>query len=260
MTVMIGVFDSGVGGLTVLTEIRRLLPSADLLYLADQARAPYGVRSLDEVAEMAEQASLWLLERGADMVTIACNTASAAALHSLRARHPAVRFVGMEPAVKPAAVRTATGVIGVVATAATFQGELFASVVQRHSLGATILTQACPGWVELVEAGVIQGPAARKQVESCLTPILQGGADTLVLGCTHFGFLVPLIEEVVGPSIAIIDPAPAVARQVERIAPSRGEVGEVLLATSGNTALFEKMAYALAGIEADGPVLACTWQ
>ncbi|HSJ82521.1 MAG TPA: glutamate racemase [Acidimicrobiia bacterium] len=260
MAVMIGVFDSGVGGLTVLTEIRRLLPSADLLYLADQGRAPYGVRSLDEVAEMAEQASLWLLERGADMVTIACNTASAAALHSLRARHPAVRFVGMEPAVKPAAVRTATGVIGVVATAATFQGELFASVVQRHSLGATILTQACPGWVELVEAAITEGPTARKQVESCLTPILQGGADTLVLGCTHFGYLVPLIEEVAGPALAIIDPAPAVARQVERVAPSRGGEGKVLLATSGNTALFEKMAYALAGIEADEPVLACIWQ
>jgi glutamate racemase len=256
---MIGVFDSGVGGLTVLTEIRRLLPSADLLYLADQGRAPYGVRSLEEVAAMAEQASGWLLERGASMVTIACNTASAAALHRLRARHPEVPFVGMEPAVKPAAVRTATGVIGVVATAATFQGELFASVVKRHSQGARIITQACPSWVELVEAAVIAGRLARSRVESCLAPILHAGADTLVLGCTHFGYLIPIIEEVAGPALTVIDPAPAVARQVERVAGSPDGAGRVLLATSGDPVLFEKAAYTLAGIEADQPVLACTW-
>jgi glutamate racemase len=256
---MIGVFDSGVGGLTVLTEIRRLLPSADLLYLADQARAPYGVRTLEEVAAMAEQASGWLLHRGASMVTIACNTASAAALHRLRARHPEVPFVGMEPAVKPAAVRTATGVIGVVATAATFQGQLFASVVQRHSRGATIITQACPTWVELVEAADIEGPTAKSRVESCLAPILQAGADTLVLGCTHFGYLVPVIREVAGPALTIIDPAPAVARQVERVARSPDGAGRVLLATSGDPGVFEEVAYTLTGIETDQPVLACTW-
>src|SRR5262245_26638129 len=141
---MIGVFDSGVGGLSVLVEIRRRLPSADLLYFADQGRAPYGVRTLDEVARMSTEGTGWLRERGAEVITIACNTASAAALHDLRARHPAVPFVGMEPAVKPAALNTSNGVIGVVATAATFQGELFASVVQRHASGATVLTMACP--------------------------------------------------------------------------------------------------------------------
>jgi glutamate racemase len=193
------------------------------------------------------------------MVTIACNTASAAALHQLRDRHPGVPFVGMEPAVKPAAVRTASGVIGVVATAATFQGELFASVVQRHSQGAAIITQACPSWVELVETAVIEGPMARSRVESCLAPILQAGADTLVLGCTHFGYLVPVIEEVAGPTLTIIDPAPAVARQVKRVARSPNGSGRVLLATSGDPGLFEKVAYTLAGIEADQPVLACTW-
>lgn len=259
MTPVIGVFDSGVGGLTVLTEIRRLLPTADLLYLADQGRAPYGVRSLDEVAAIAEQASGWLLDRGADMITIACNTASAAALHRLRARHPEVPFVGMEPAVKPAAVRTGTGVIGVVATAATFQGELFASVVQRHAQGATVLTQACPTWVDLVEAAVIDGKTARSGVESCLAPILQGGADTLVLGCTHFGYLVPLIEEVAGPGLTIIDPAPAVARQVGRVTPSAEGEGTLQLATSGDPERFERVAYTLAGIEPGRPVLAFTW-
>jgi glutamate racemase len=256
---MIGVFDSGVGGLSVLTEIRRLLPRADLLYLADQKRAPYGVRSLDEVASMANDVTGWLLDRGASVVTIACNTASAAALHHLRALHPGVPFVGMEPAVKPAAVTTRSGVIGVVATAATFQGELFASVVQRHSHGARIVTQACPSWVELVEASMVEGPEARGQVERCLAPILDEGADTLVLGCTHFGYLVPLIEQVAGPGLTIIDPAPAVARQVARIASADAGEGRLRLATSGDPARLERVAYDLAGIEADQPVLACTW-
>jgi glutamate racemase len=198
---MIGVFDSGVGGLSVLTEIRRLLPSADLLYFADQGRAPYGVRSLEEVAAMSGEVTQWLLERDAELITIACNTASAASLHQLRARHPGVPFVGMEPAVKPAALNSSRGIIGVLATAATFQGELFASVVQRHASGATVLTRACPTWVELVEGGEIDGPETRRQVEDCLAGLLDDGADTLVLGCTHFSFLVPVIEEVAGPRV-----------------------------------------------------------
>ena len=258
MSPMIGVFDSGVGGLSVLTEIRRELPAADLLYLADQGRAPYGVHSLEEVAAMAGDVSHWLLERGATTIVIACNTASAAALHQLRARHPDVPFVGMEPAVKPAALSTSTGVIGVVATAATFQGELFSSVVQRHAVGATVLTRACPRWVELVESGEVEGPGARNQVENCLSPILDGGADTLVLGCTHFPYLVPLIVEV-GPGLRIVDPAPAVARQVARVARSPEGSGTLVLATSGDPALFSQVAKDLAGIEAVRPVLACSW-
>jgi len=255
---MIGIFDSGVGGLSVLTEIRRELPAADLLYLADQARAPYGVRTLAEVADMADEASRWLLDRGATTITIACNTASAAALHALRADHPDVPFVGMEPAVKPAVVSSATGVIGVVATAATFQGELFASVLLRHATGATVLTQACPEWVELVENAEVDGPDARRHVAACLAPILDGGADTLVLGCTHFPFLVPLIEEVAGPGVRIVDPAPAVARQVRRVASGVGS-GRLTLATSGEPERFRQVALELAGIEALDPVLACNW-
>ncbi|MGH8873234.1 MAG: glutamate racemase [Acidimicrobiia bacterium] len=259
MSMMIGVFDSGVGGLSVLREIRRELPGADLLYLADQGRAPYGVRSLDEVAAMAGQVAQWLLDRGASTIAVACNTASAAALHRLRALHPGVPFVGMEPAIKPAAVSTASGVIGVVATAATFQGELFASVVHRHAGGAKVLTRACPRWVEIVEAGEVEGAEARRQIEICLTPILEGGADTLVLGCTHFSFLVTLIEEVAGPAVQIVDPAAAVARQVARIASDPEGGGTLVLATSGDPARFRQVAHDLAGIETDQPVLACTW-
>jgi glutamate racemase len=259
MSAMIGVFDSGVGGLSVLVEIRHLLPAADLLYFADQGRAPYGVRSLDEVAAMSGEVTDWLLERDAEVVTIACNTASAAALHLLRARHPGIPFIGMEPAVKPAALNTTSGIIGVLATAATFQGELFASVVQRHASGARVLTRACPTWVELVEIGEVDGLETRRQVESCLAGLLEDGADTLVLGCTHFSFLVPVIEEVAGPGVTVVDPAPAVARQVQRVAGGLEGDGRLILATSGDPERLGDSAKELAGIEATEPVLACVW-
>ncbi len=256
---MIGVFDSGVGGLSVLREIRRLLPEADLLYLADQQRAPYGVRSLEEVAAMSAQISDWLLERGATTIVIACNTASAAALHPLRAGYGGVPFVGMEPAVKPAAIETSSGVIGVLATAATFQGELFASVLERHGAGMTVLTRACPRWVELVEAGIVSGDDAMSAVATCVGPLLESGADTLVLGCTHFSFLAPLIAEVAGVGVTIVDPGPAVARQVRRVAPDTTGSGNLILATSGDPGAFTRLAADLAGIESTNPVLACTW-
>ena len=256
---MIGVFDSGVGRLGVLVEIRRLLPSADLLYFADQGRAPYGSRTLEEVAVMSEEVTQWLIDRGARLITIACNTASAAALHRLRERHPGLPFVGMEPAVKPAAVATSTGVIGVVATAATFQGELFASAVQRHAAGARVLTSACPAWVDLVEAGEVEGTVPRLEVGRCLSGIIAGGADTLVLGCTHFSFLVPVIEEVVGDRMAIVDPGPAVARQVARLAGDATGEGRLTLATSGDPGRLGDLAMRLAGIEPTEPVLAWRW-
>jgi glutamate racemase len=256
---MIGVFDSGVGGLGVLSAIRRELPFADLTYLADQARAPYGVRSLATVASMTAEASQWLLDRGATTITIACNTASAAAIHHLRALHPDVPFVGMEPALKPAALSTNSGVIGVLATAATFQGELFASLVQKHGDGLTVLTRACPRWVELVEAGMVDGPDARHEVESCLAPLLESGADTLVLGCTHFAFLTPVIESIAGPAVTVLDPAPAIARQVRRVTQETEGSGETVLATSGDPGRFAELARDLAGIEVATAVLACSW-
>jgi glutamate racemase len=256
---MIGVFDSGVGGLGVLNAIRKELPSADLTYLADQARAPYGVKSLATVSSMTAQASRWLLDRGATTITIACNTASAAAIHRLREIYPDVPFVGMEPALKPAALTTNSGVIGVLATAATFQGELFASLVERHGDGLTVLTRACPTWVELVEAGKVDGPDATVEVESCLAPLLESGADTLVLGCTHFAFLMPVIEGIAGPGVTVLDPAPAIARQVGRVAHETEGAGDTVLATSGDPSRFAELARGLAGIEVAEPVLACSW-
>ncbi len=253
---MIGVFDSGLGGLGVLAHVRRELPDADLLYLADQARAPYGIRSLEEVAVISEQVTEWLLEQGATTIVFACNTASAAALNRVRASHPEVPCVGMEPAVKPAALVTKSGVIGVLATAATFQGELFASVVSRHAAGLEVLTAACPRWVELVEAGILAGDEAETAVSACLEPVLSGGADVLVLGCTHFPFLQEVIGAVAGPEVTIVDPAPAVAQQVVRVHRARSGRRALRLATSGSPRLLEQLARELAGIEATEPALA----
>jgi glutamate racemase len=253
---MIGVFDSGVGGLGVLAHIRKELPNADLLYLADQARAPYGTRSLEDVAVISEQVTEWLLSQGASTIVIACNTASAAALNRVRANHPAVPFVGMEPAVKPAALVTRTGVIGVLATAATFQGELFASVVSRHATEVEVLTAACPRWVELVEAGSLIGDEVEAAVGDCLAPVLSGGADVLVMGCTHFPFLSDAVAAIAGPDVVIVDPAPAVAQQVARVHRESDGRGDLRLATSGSPGALEKIARHLAGIEPSTPVLA----
>lgn len=231
---MIGVFDSGVGGLGILAEIRKLVPSADLVYLADHSYAPYGVRTLDGVRRRCEDVVEWMIGRGCSVITIACNTASAAALHSLRRHHPGTVFVGMEPAIKPAVQTTGTGRVGVVATAATFQGELFASVVDRFAAGIEVVTAACPRWVELVEAGNLTGPDATAAVRQCLEPMLRAGVDVLVLACTHYPTLTPLISQVMGPSVRIIDPAPAVARQTARVAAGQPGSATTELFTTGD--------------------------
>lgn len=218
---MIGVLDSGVGGLGVLAEIRRAAPEADLLYVADHAGSPYGTKSLAAVRQRVGDIVTWLLASGCEVIVLACNTASAAALHWLRDRHPGVAFVGMEPALKPAAVTSRRGRVGVVATAATFQAELFSSVVDRFASTAEVTTAACPHWVELVEAGTISGPVADESVRTCLQPIIEAGADTLVLACTHYPALIEVISAVMGSDVEIIDPAPAVARQTARVATDR---------------------------------------
>lgn len=213
----IGVFDSGVGGLSVLREIRRQHPHESVIYLADQAHVPYGPRPLEEVRRFSEEITHYLLSRGAKLIVVACNTASAAALHHLRLTFPQVPFVGMEPAVKPAAETTATGMVGVLATPATFQGELYASVVERFANGVMLLQSTCPGLVEQIEAGNLRGKETAIILEGALKPMLAAGIDTVVLGCTHYPFVIPLIEEIVGPDVRVIDPAPAIARQVGRL-------------------------------------------
>ena len=213
----IGIFDSGVGGLSVLRAVRQALPALDVFYLADQAHVPYGSRPAEQVRSFAEGITRYLLDQGACLVVVACNTASAAALHHLRKVFPSIPFVGMEPAVKPAAETTQTGVVGVLATPATFQGELYASVVERFAQGVTVLQDTCPGLVELIEAGDLNGPQTRLILESALLPMLKRGIDTVVLGCTHYPFVIPLIQQIVGPQVRVIDPSPAIARQVARL-------------------------------------------
>ena len=218
----VGVFDSGVGGLSVVAEILRQWPRVSLDYLADQAWAPYGERTLEEVRARSFAVVDDLLGRGAAAVVVACNTASAAALHPLRQRHPDVPFVGMEPAVKPAAEQTDRGVVGVLATTATFQGELYASVVDRHAGTVQVLIRAGTGLVELIERGVVDGPEIEALLTAHLAPLLDAGIDTLVLGCTHYPFVADPIRRIAGPEVRLIDPAPAVARQLGRVLAERG--------------------------------------
>lgn len=243
---MIGVFDSGVGGLSVLRQARSLLPRADFMYAADRARAPFGVRPLREVEEISHEICDWLIAAGADCLVVACNTASAAALHSIRSANPDVPVVGMEPAVKPAAAVTATGKVAVFATEATFQGRLFDSVVRRFASGVEVLTRACPEWVELVEAGQVDGPEVELAVKAAVEPVSDSDADQIVLACTHFSFLTPVIEATA--RIPVIDPAPAVAAQLARVAPNTSGSGQTVLASSADTREFELLARQVAGI------------
>ncbi len=251
---MIGVFDSGVGGLSVLAEIRRLMPVADLTYVADRSHAPYGTKNLEEVKGLALDVAQMLVDKGATTLVVACNTASAAALESLRDRFPKVSVVGMEPAVKPAAIASATGVIGVFATAATFQGELFDTVVSAHASDVRVVTVACPGWVDLVEKGETGGTDVVELVQAVVGPVLAGGADTLVLGCTHFSFLKPTIATVAGPEIRVIDPTPAVAAQTSRVASEEGN-GSLEFVASGSLEEFENLVDRLSELERLRPAL-----
>ena len=236
----IGIFDSGVGGLSILREIRNLLPQEDLHYFADQAHVPYGARSLEEVRVYCEEITSFLLRQGAKLIVVACNTASAASLYSLRNRFPDMLFVGMEPAVKPAAESTLNGVVGVLATPATFQGELFASVVERFAEGVTVLPQTVPDLVERIEAGEIDTPAIRNIISRAIQPLLDAGADTLVLGCTHYPFIIPILQELAGEGVKVINPSPAIARQTLRLITgndlraSKNEAGEVVCYTSAD--------------------------
>ena len=249
----VGIFDSGVGGLSVLRAIRSLMPEEALVYVADQGHVPYGPRPMAQIQDFSEEITRFLLARGAKMVVVACNTASAAALHHLRATFPDVPFVGMEPAVKPAAEQTRSGVVGVLATPATFQGALYASVLERFAYGVTVLQDTCPGLVGRIEQGDLSGTETRQILENALRPMLAKGADTVVMGCTHYPFVIPLIEQIGGGRLRVIDPAPAVARQAKRVLESRGiqaggkEKAGVQYYTSGPVESFDSLLFKILG-------------
>jgi len=210
----IGVFDSGVGGLSVLREIRLVLPDARLLYVADSAHAPYGDKSEAFIVDRSRTIADFLVAGGASALVVACNTATAAAVDALRAMH-ALPIVGIEPGVKPAVAQTRSGIVGVLTTSRTAASPRFARLVERHQGGARIIVRPCPGWVQLVEQGALNGDATRAAVEQYVRPLLAEGADVLVLGCTHYSFLAPVIRLVAGDGVHLVDPAPAVARHLK---------------------------------------------
>ncbi|TAM09522.1 MAG: glutamate racemase [Nevskiaceae bacterium] len=243
----IGVFDSGLGGLSVLRELHTALPHEDFLYVADTAYCPYGSKPREVVVARAERITTTLQARGVKLVTVACNTATVAAIDTLRQRHT-VPFVGIEPAVKPAAQLTRSGVVGVLSTAVTAHGARVQSLIQRYAHGVQVLTQACPGLVEHVEAGDLDSPAVRHLVRQYTAPLLAAGADVLVLGCTHYPFLRALVAEEAGDGVQVIDTGAAVARRVAdvlgeaRLLSGRAQAGTVQFFTTGDAAHMEAVA------------------
>jgi glutamate racemase len=212
----IGVFDSGLGGLSVLREIRALLPSEDLLYCADSGHAPYGEKPQHLIAARSLELCGFLLEQGAKALVIACNTATAAAAQAIRERWPDVPVIGMEPAVKPATAATKNGVVGVLATTGTLESARFAALLDQFGKDVRVLTRSGTGLVEAVERGEQSSPALLRLLASHLEPLLAGGADVIVLGCTHYVFLREQVEAQVGGDVRVIDTGAAVARQLQR--------------------------------------------
>ncbi len=218
---MIGIFDSGVGGLSVFREIRKVLPEEKYIYWSDSAHCPYGEKSQEYIIDRARFITRHMTEKGADIIVVACNTATAAAIATLREEFP-VKFIGMEPAVKPAAKATKTGIVGVLATAGTLKASKYIDTCAQWAEDVRIVEHVGQGFVELVENGITSGPQAEDIVRESLCPLLDEGSDTIVLGCTHYPFLSEAIlkiaaEMVPERAVTVIDPAPAVARHLMEV-------------------------------------------
>ncbi len=259
----IAIFDSGIGGLSVLTHLRERLPVENLLYLADQAHVPYGPRSHAEIIQFSEGITRFFLAQEAKAVVVACNRASAAALTPLRQQFPHVPIIGMEPAVKPAAQHTKTGKVGVLATVGTLESERYASLMARFAGDVAVWEDPCVGLVELIEAGQTDTPETEQFLRRTLAPMLANGVDTLVLGCTHYPFIRPCLTRI-APHLTIIDPAPAVAQQTHRVLQqanllsSNTTGGQTTLLTTGPAAPFATLARRLIAYE--GEVGTAVWQ
>ena len=200
----------------MLKELVRLMPDQEYVYYSDSAHCPYGEKSPEYIIDRGREITRFLLGKGADIIVVACNTATAAAIAYLRA-HYTVPFVGMEPAIKPAILHSRSGVVGVLATAGTFKGRLYLNTLARFSGDVKVIEHVGEGLVETVEKGVLDGPEVEALVHRCIDPMLEAGADHIVLGCTHYPFLQPVIERLAGPSVTVVNPAPAVARQARRL-------------------------------------------
>ncbi|MDB5798698.1 MAG: murI [Paucimonas sp.] len=219
----VGVFDSGVGGLSVLRPIRALLPHEDLVYFADAGHAPYGGKTEEQVAARAQAVAAFLLGQGVKAMVVACNTATAAAIDGIRARYPALPVVGVEPGLKPGAAATQTGKVGVLATEGTIASQRFAVLRDQiaASTGVQFISMPCPGLADQIEKGELRSAASAALVRRFVEPLVAQGADTLVLGCTHYPFVLGLIEKAAGPGIKVIDTGGAVARQLQRLLEQR---------------------------------------
>ena len=227
---MIGIFDSGVGGLSVFREIRRLLPEESYIYFSDNAHCPYGEKTREYITDRAREITDFLLSKGADIIVVACNTATAAAITTLRNEYE-VPFIGMEPAVKPAAARSKSGTVGVLATAGTLKAEKYLTTRGKYAEEVRFVEHVGEGFVELVERGILHGEEAESVVAQSLIPLLDANADTIVLGCTHYPFLTETIAMVAakhcpGRDISIIDPAPAVARHLLEVMQNKGLISK----------------------------------
>lgn len=213
----VGFLDSGIGGLSVWWEALRILPGLSTVYFADRSHCPYGPRPQKEVQALVEAGVRRLLDAGCEAVVLACNTATAAAVDALRTALPRVPFIGMEPAVKPAALRSKSGAIGILATSGTFRGRLFLGTSARYAKGVRLVARAADDLVPFVERGELDSPALRTALAAHLAPMREAGADHIVLGCTHFPFLAPVLAELAGPGVELVNPAAAVARQLARV-------------------------------------------
>jgi glutamate racemase len=255
----IGVFDSGVGGLSVLREIRARLPDESLLYVADSGHVPYGEKTPEFIRERSQRIAEFLLGQGAKALVLACNTATAAAVADLRERYPELPIVGMEPAVKPAAAATRSGVVGVLATTGTLKSAKFAALLDRFASDVRVITQPCPGLVEQIEAGELDAPRTRELLRGWVEPLLEEGCDTLILGCTHYPFIKPLLRELVPESISLVDTGAAVARHLQSLLDqsglrASGPAQGIRLWSSGDAvamqAVLPKLLLELAAVEA----------
>lgn len=234
---LVGVFDSGVGGLSVLQAIQKRLPALNLLYLADSAHAPYGELSVERILQRSEAATRFLLQQGASAIVVACNTATAVAVEHLRS-FSSCPVIAIEPAIKPAVELSRTGTVGVLATRATLASPRYAALLARYGSRTRVIARACPGLVEHVEQGDWQSEAVYGLLRGYIAPLLSAGVDQLVLGCTHYPFLQAPIRALAGPDVAILDTGPAVAAELERrlrVEPCRqsGSQGTVHFFTSG---------------------------
>ena len=253
----IGIFDSGVGGLSVLREIRSLMPGENIVYFGDQGHVPYGPRPMKQIQDFSEGITRFLLARNAKIIVVACNTASAAALSLLREQFD-LPFVGMEPAVKPAAQQTQSGKVGILATGGTFASERYARLTNKYAKSVSVWEDPCVGLVPEIEAGRLDSPAVHHILQQALSPMLSAGVDTVVLGCTHYPFVLPVVEGIVGTAVSIIDPAPAVARQTGVVLHQNGllaeaeQPGGVRFITTGSAESYARQIERLLGLVAVG--------